>query len=50
MLGWMSQMQFQIPDPEIFFAYLERYIAKYEGRGLPTPLDESLLAQVPIAP
>ena len=46
MLGWMSQMQFQIPDPEIFFAYLERYIAKYEGRGLPTPLDESLLAQV----
>ena len=29
MLGWMSQMQFQIP-----------------GRGLPTPLDESLLAQV----
>ena len=46
MLGWMSQMQFQIPDNEIFFAYLGRYITKYEGRGLPTPLDESLLAQV----
>ena len=46
MLGWMSQMQFQIPDTEIFFAYLGRYITKYEGRGLPTPLDESLLAQV----
>ena len=46
LLGWMSQMQFQIPDNEIFFAYLGRYITKYEGRGLPTPLDESLLAQV----
>ena len=32
MLGWMSQMQFQIPDPVIFFANLERYTTK-RGAG-----------------